>query len=150
MDMQNGILVPPPIESDGVGGGGRGGGLSAEDDAKLVFGTVFSLRGMVRRLGGEGDRYASFFPLSLLFSFFRFSVFLSPGFFTLWGMGILVRRKEGVERRRREEGKGERGLTTVRIPPGQFHLLSDRPLQTALLRDADEPQVCHGDGHEDE
>ena len=30
--------------------------LSAEDDAKLVFGTVFSLRNMVRKLGGEDDR----------------------------------------------------------------------------------------------
>jgi hypothetical protein len=32
--------------------------LSAEDDAKLIFGTVFSLRNMVRKLGGEDDRYA--------------------------------------------------------------------------------------------
>ncbi len=31
--------------------------LSAEDDAKLVFGTVFSLRNMVRKLGGEDDRW---------------------------------------------------------------------------------------------
>jgi hypothetical protein len=30
--------------------------LSADDDAKLVFGTVFSLRNMVRKLGGEDDR----------------------------------------------------------------------------------------------
>ncbi|KAL8986112.1 MAG: hypothetical protein Q9205_000362 [Flavoplaca limonia] len=30
--------------------------LSAEDDAKLVFGTIFSLRNMVRKLGGEDDR----------------------------------------------------------------------------------------------
>lgn len=29
----------------------------ADDDAKLVFGTVFSLRNMVRKLGGEDDRY---------------------------------------------------------------------------------------------
>lgn len=29
---------------------------SAEDDAKLIFGTVFSLRNMVRKLGGENDR----------------------------------------------------------------------------------------------
>ncbi len=32
--------------------------LSAEDDAKLVFGTVFSLRNMVRKLGGPDDKYA--------------------------------------------------------------------------------------------
>ena len=30
--------------------------LSAEDDAKLIFGTVYSLRGMVRKLGGDDDR----------------------------------------------------------------------------------------------
>lgn len=30
--------------------------LSADDDAKLIFGTVFSLRNMVRKLGGEDDR----------------------------------------------------------------------------------------------
>jgi trafficking protein particle complex subunit 1 len=29
--------------------------LSAEDDAKLIFGTVFSLRNMVRKLGGDDD-----------------------------------------------------------------------------------------------
>lgn len=31
--------------------------LSAEDDAKLIFGTIFSLRNMVRKLGGEDERY---------------------------------------------------------------------------------------------
>lgn len=30
--------------------------LSSEDDAKLIFGTIFSLRRMVRQLGGEDDR----------------------------------------------------------------------------------------------
>lgn len=30
--------------------------LSAEDDAKLVFGTIFSLRNMVRKLGGPDDK----------------------------------------------------------------------------------------------
>lgn len=30
--------------------------LSAEDDAKLVFGTIFSLRNMVRKLGGLEDK----------------------------------------------------------------------------------------------
>lgn len=34
-------------------------GLSAEDDAKLVFGTIFSLRNMVRKLGGPEDKYVS-------------------------------------------------------------------------------------------
>lgn len=31
--------------------------LSKEDDAKLIFGTIFSLRGMVSKLGGEDNRY---------------------------------------------------------------------------------------------
>ncbi|ERF73638.1 hypothetical protein EPUS_00891 [Endocarpon pusillum Z07020] len=34
--------------------------LSAEDDAKLIFGTVFSLRNMVRKLGGEDDTFLSY------------------------------------------------------------------------------------------
>jgi trafficking protein particle complex subunit 1 len=40
----------------GVNGTGRPA-LSAEDDAKLIFGTVFSLRNMVRKLGGDDDRF---------------------------------------------------------------------------------------------
>jgi len=34
--------------------------LSAEDDAKLIFGTVFSLRNMVRKLGGDDDSFLSY------------------------------------------------------------------------------------------
>lgn len=30
--------------------------MKADDDAKLIFGTVYSLRNMVRKLGGEDDR----------------------------------------------------------------------------------------------
>ena len=30
--------------------------LSAEDDAKLIFGTIFSLRNMVKKLGGPEDK----------------------------------------------------------------------------------------------
>ncbi|KAJ5501760.1 Sybindin-like protein [Penicillium expansum] len=33
---------------------------STDDDSKLVFGTVFSLRNMVRKLGGEDDNFVSF------------------------------------------------------------------------------------------
>ncbi|WYZ40175.1 hypothetical protein EsH8_IV_000516 [Colletotrichum jinshuiense] len=33
---------------------------SAKDDAKLIFGTVFSLRNMVRKLGGEDDAFISY------------------------------------------------------------------------------------------
>lgn len=38
----------------------RRASLSAEDDAKLVFGAVYSLRNMVRKLGGDDDRQATF------------------------------------------------------------------------------------------
>ena len=31
--------------------------LKAEDDAKLIFGTIFSLRRMVRQLGGQDDQF---------------------------------------------------------------------------------------------
>ena len=48
------------------------GVLSAEDDAKLVFGTVFSLRNMVRKLGGPDDEWVSA-------SLFFFLGFLSTG-----------------------------------------------------------------------
>ncbi|KAL9036691.1 MAG: hypothetical protein Q9214_006023 [Letrouitia sp. 1 TL-2023] len=34
--------------------------LNAEDDAKLVFGTIFSLRNMVRKLGGPDDHFVSY------------------------------------------------------------------------------------------
>ncbi|CZT05392.1 hypothetical protein WAI453_005047 [Rhynchosporium graminicola] len=34
--------------------------LSAGDDAKLIFGTIFSLRNMVRKLGGPDDSFISY------------------------------------------------------------------------------------------
>lgn len=60
--------LPPSTSSSGrgsrpssqaiVNGGSQPrAALSAEDDAKLIFGTVFSLRNMVRKLGGEDDRF---------------------------------------------------------------------------------------------
>ncbi|KHN95106.1 Sybindin-like protein [Metarhizium album ARSEF 1941] len=33
---------------------------SASDDAKLIFGTVFSLRNMVRKLGGDDDAFITY------------------------------------------------------------------------------------------
>ena len=33
---------------------------SSSDDAKLIFGTVFSLRNMVRKLGGDDDAFVSY------------------------------------------------------------------------------------------
>ncbi|ATY61308.1 TRAPP complex subunit (Bet5) [Cordyceps militaris] len=36
------------------------GQASASDNAKLIFGTVFSLRNMARKLGGDDDSFISF------------------------------------------------------------------------------------------
>jgi len=36
------------------------GPSSSSDDAKLIFGTVFSLRNMVRKLGGDDDAFISY------------------------------------------------------------------------------------------
>ncbi|MCJ1225372.1 TRAPP subunit bet5 [Toensbergia leucococca] len=41
-------------------GATHGKALSAEDDAKLIFGTIFSLRNMVRKLGGPEDNFISY------------------------------------------------------------------------------------------
>ncbi|KAM7207378.1 Sybindin-like family protein [Naviculisporaceae sp. PSN 640] len=50
--------------TNGGGGGPPGQRISnsnkASDDAKLIFGTVFSLRNMVRKLGGEDDAFISY------------------------------------------------------------------------------------------
>lgn len=44
----SGGTVPPPSLS------------ASSDDAKLVFGTVFSLRNMARKLGGDDDAFISY------------------------------------------------------------------------------------------
>ncbi|KAI2612462.1 snare-like protein [Hypoxylon fragiforme] len=64
----NTIAVPQPpaptTSSSNTGGPPgprrRGKGTAASDDAKLIFGTVFSLRNMVRKLGGEDDAFIAF------------------------------------------------------------------------------------------
>lgn len=33
------------------------GPLTTDEDTKLIFGTVFSLRNMIRKLGGDDDKY---------------------------------------------------------------------------------------------
>ena len=38
----------------------RSASAKAGDDAKLIFGTVFSLRNMVRKLGGDDDAFISY------------------------------------------------------------------------------------------
>ena len=45
------------LQQNGASGQPARKSLSAEDDAKLVFGTIFSLRNMVRKLGGPDDKY---------------------------------------------------------------------------------------------
>ncbi|MCJ1310147.1 TRAPP subunit bet5 [Agyrium rufum] len=47
------------VDSTSVVPGGRKG-LSAEDDAKLIFGVIYSLRGMVKRVGGPMDNFISY------------------------------------------------------------------------------------------
>jgi len=46
--------------SNGELPGVSGKTLSNEDDAKLIFGSIFSLRRMVRQLGGEDDSFLSY------------------------------------------------------------------------------------------
>ncbi|MCJ1285188.1 TRAPP subunit bet5 [Xylographa opegraphella] len=49
--------LPPSLKTpDLLNGAPQPRALSAEDDAKLVFGTIFSLRNMVRKLGGVEDK----------------------------------------------------------------------------------------------
>jgi len=51
---------PPPINTSLAVSSSRQPRLSAADDAKLIFGTIFSLRNMVRKLGGEDDSFISY------------------------------------------------------------------------------------------
>lgn len=51
------------LSIQGAGGSPAVFGESArttDDDAKLIFGTVFSLRNMARKLGGEDDNFVSY------------------------------------------------------------------------------------------
>lgn len=68
-----------------------------DDDAKLIFGTVYSLRNMVKKLGGEDDRYV-----------FR--------------------------------------LTDIsELTFNQLSILQNISVQTTLLRNTHESQICHVD-----
>ena len=72
------------------GGGGGGGNLRAPrdraaDDAKLIFGTVFSLRNMVRKLGGDDDAFISYRTAQYKLHYYetptnlRFALLTEPG-----------------------------------------------------------------------
>ncbi|KUL88100.1 hypothetical protein ZTR_04052 [Talaromyces verruculosus] len=52
--------LPASQLQQGNNAGPGGTSRSADDDAKLIFGTVFSLRNMVRKLGGEDDSFISY------------------------------------------------------------------------------------------
>ncbi|KAG4034343.1 hypothetical protein MFRU_003g03120 [Monilinia fructicola] len=56
----NSSAVPPINVPELAVPKNRPGKLSAQDDAKLIFGTIFSLRNMVRKLGGPDDSFISF------------------------------------------------------------------------------------------
>ncbi|KAI1348620.1 Sybindin-like protein [Xylaria sp. FL0043] len=55
------------------------------DDAKLIFGTVFSLRNMVRKLGGDDDAFISFRTAQYKLHYYetptnlRFALLTEPG-----------------------------------------------------------------------
>ena len=50
----------PPPSSTAVDPDAVGAALSEADDARLVFGAVYSLRNMVRKLGGTDDAFVSY------------------------------------------------------------------------------------------
>lgn len=49
--------VAPGVLSNGELAATTRRAAKAEDDAKLIFGTIFSLRRMVRQLGGQDDQF---------------------------------------------------------------------------------------------
>ncbi|EMR68473.1 hypothetical protein MGN70_011487 [Eutypa lata] len=79
-------------ETNGAGAEGtrathrrRGEKDRAADDAKLIFGTVFSLRNMVRKLGGEDDAFISYRTAQYKLHYYetptnlRFALLTEPG-----------------------------------------------------------------------
>ncbi|OTA95137.1 hypothetical protein M434DRAFT_20418 [Hypoxylon sp. CO27-5] len=57
----------------------------ADDDAKLIFGTVFSLRNMVRKLGGDDDAFIAYRTAQYKLHYYetptnlRFAMLTEPG-----------------------------------------------------------------------
>ncbi|KAI0180818.1 snare-like protein [Hypoxylon sp. FL1284] len=57
----------------------------SDDDAKLIFGTVFSLRNMVRKLGGEDDAFIAYRTSAYKLHYYetpsslRFAMLTEPG-----------------------------------------------------------------------
>ncbi|RYP10468.1 hypothetical protein DL764_000651 [Monosporascus ibericus] len=82
--------VPASTAAAVVGGGGKGRGATARrdrsgDDAKLIFGTVFSLRNMARKLGGDDDAFISYRTAHYKLHYYetptnlRFALLTEPG-----------------------------------------------------------------------
>ncbi|KAK7952639.1 uncharacterized protein PG986_008367 [Apiospora aurea] len=63
----------------------RSAATRAKDDAKLIFGTVFSLRNMVRKLGGDDDAFISYRTAQYKLHYYetpsslRFAMLTEPG-----------------------------------------------------------------------
>ncbi|KAF2993934.1 TRAPP subunit bet5 [Neopestalotiopsis sp. 37M] len=93
------ISAPPPVSSS-EGGGTPGTAPQppaavaaptansikrAGDDAKLIFGTVFSLRNMARKLGGDDDAFISYRTAQYKLHYYetptnlRFALLTEPG-----------------------------------------------------------------------
>ncbi|RYP29268.1 hypothetical protein DL767_006796 [Monosporascus sp. MG133] len=81
--------VPASTAAAAVGGG-RGRGATARrdrsgDDAKLIFGAVFSLRNMARKLGGDDDAFISYRTAHYKLHYYetptnlRFALLTEPG-----------------------------------------------------------------------
>ncbi|KAI0400868.1 snare-like protein [Xylaria palmicola] len=77
---------PPPAAAAPRLRRNRGGAGGADNDAaKLVFGTVFSLRNMVRKLGGDDDAFIAFRTADYKLHYYetptslRFALLTEPG-----------------------------------------------------------------------
>lgn len=52
--------APTPASAAATAAAAKAKSTRAQNDAKLIFGTVFSLRNMVRKLGGDDDAFISY------------------------------------------------------------------------------------------
>ncbi|KAK7987520.1 RecQ family ATP-dependent DNA helicase [Apiospora arundinis] len=81
--------APASNNNNGISGGAyrdvRSAATRAKDDAKLIFGTVFSLRNMVRKLGGDDDAFISYRTAQYKLHYYetpsclRFAMLTEPG-----------------------------------------------------------------------
>ncbi|KAK8048359.1 hypothetical protein PG994_010089 [Apiospora phragmitis] len=104
LTLPGGVTPTPPIRprrapptdlfqsnsnNNGISGGAyrdsRSAATRAKDDAKLIFGTVFSLRNMVRKLGGDDDAFISYRTAQYKLHYYetpsslRFAMLTEPG-----------------------------------------------------------------------